>query len=74
MAIGQLGGRPPGGGVRLGEVSELLEGGQLVADGGRAHVQAGRSDQGLAPYRLAGPDVLANQCGKNALRPICGVL
>ena len=56
--------------MRLGEVAELLQSGQLVPDGGRADLQPGNGGERLAPHRLTGPDVLANQCVEDGRLPI----
>ena len=50
VAIRQVRGHPAGRGVGLAEEAQLLEGGQLVADGRRAHAHAAGGLEGLAPH------------------------
>ena len=57
-AVALLGGDPAGAGVGLAEVALLLEGGHVVAHGGRRHRHGGRPHDVRRPHRLGGVDVL----------------
>ena len=57
-AVALLGGDPAGAGVGLAEVALLLEGGHVVAHGGRRHRHRGRLHDVRRPHRLGGVDVL----------------
>ena len=56
--VALLGGDPAGAGVRLAQVALLLEGGHVVAHGGRGHLHAGGPHDVRRPHRLGGVDVL----------------
>ena len=59
-AVPLVGRDAAGAGVRLSEVSELLEQRHVVADGRAGYVETVTADEVLGPDRLAGSDVFAN--------------
>ena len=70
--VALLGGHAPGGGVRLVNVSLVLQGRHVVADGGRGDAQAVAFHEGLGAHGLARAHVVGDDGGQDLEPSVTG--